>query len=143
MITPSQKLILNELRNNSRIPLTRISRKHDIPIYSVISDYYDLINYFDLNFVTMVNYLKCGFEKEIVFIIKNSGNPFLNNFLQKRIEVNNFYKLEDDFFYIHAIFRDEDELSLFVVELLDLDVIIDQELEIKQTLRLEDFQICD
>lgn len=143
MITPSQKLILNELRNNSRIPLTRISRKHDIPIYSVISDYYDLINYFDLNFVTMVNYLKCGFKKEIVFIIKNSGNPFLNNFLQKRIEVNNFYKLEDDFFYIHAIFRDEDELSLFVVELLDLDVIIDQELEIKQTLRLEDFQICD
>jgi DNA-binding Lrp family transcriptional regulator len=117
--------LLNELRENSRESLTRLSKKTGIPISTI----YDKLKEFNQSYITkhtiLVDFRKLGYALRVSFLIKTSkhNKEQVKDFLKTSATVNNMYKINSGFdFVVECVFKDLDELDHFERRLEDFEL---------------------
>lgn len=135
-------VIVSNLRQNSRVTLTKMSRKTRIPV----STLYDKLRSYEGNlvrkFTSIVNFSKLGYKTKAHVMIK----PFpetkkeLELFLMESRCVNSLYKVGTNFEYLaEVVCKDMTELHEFLGRIDDLKVAGKEVLFVIDDLRKEDF----
>ena len=110
-------VVLSMLRNNSRITLTDISRKTNIPI----STLYDKVKQFEGGLISrysvLLDFARLGFvvRSQLVFAVDRSQKDEFACFMGKHHNVNNFCRINNGFdFMAEVVCRDINELETFL-----------------------------
>lgn len=109
------KVILAHLRSNSRIQLTKLSKKTGIPV----STLFEKINGFKKEVITketiILDFNKLNLNTRAFFLIKTNKEKLkVINFLKKREELNNLWKISNEYdFLADMLFRNIYELDTF------------------------------
>lgn len=109
------KVILSYLRSNSRIQLTKLSKKTRIPV----STLFEKIKRFKKEVITketiIIDFNKLNLNTRAFFLIKTSKDKSnVINFLNKREELNNLWKISNEYdFLADMLFRNIYEADKF------------------------------
>lgn len=113
--------IISHLRNDSRISLTNLSRKTNIPISTI----FDKLNQDKGNILkkhtSLIDFEKMGYSSKTIFVIKSGfeRRDLLKDYLLAHSNVNNFYLTNSGYdFMIETIFKNQRETQHFL-ELLE------------------------
>ncbi|MDK2907656.1 MAG: hypothetical protein PWQ87_114 [Candidatus Woesearchaeota archaeon] len=111
-------LLLCQLRNNSREPLTKMSKQTRIPV----STLYDRLKHFEENklierHTSIINFAAFGYKVRVNIMLKvsSSQRDALKKYLQNHENVNNLYKINNGFdFLFEAVFKSIEEAEEFI-----------------------------
>lgn len=111
-------LLLCQLRNNSREPLTKMSKQTRIPV----STLYDRLKHFEENklierHTSIINFAAFGYKVRVNIMLKvsSSQREALKKYLQNHENVNNLYKINNGFdFLFEAVFKSIEEAEEFI-----------------------------
>ncbi|MDI3473957.1 MAG: hypothetical protein PWR30_280 [Candidatus Woesearchaeota archaeon] len=111
-------LLLCQLRNNSREPLTKMSKQTRIPV----STLYDRLKHFEENklierHTSIINFAAFGYRVRVNVMLKvsSSQRDVLKKYLQNHENVNNLYKINNGFdFLFEGVFKSIEEAESFL-----------------------------
>lgn len=111
-------LLLCQLRNNSREPLTKMSKQTRIPV----STLYDRLKHFEENklierHTSIINFAAFGYKVRVNIMLKvsSSQRDALKKYLQNHENVNNLYKINNGFdFLFEGVFKSIEEAEEFI-----------------------------
>jgi len=113
-------MILSELRNNSRISLTNLSKRTLIPISTI----FDKLRSYEDNFIskhtTLLNFTKMGYSARasIMISIDSHQKEEAKDFLRICPNINSVYKVTNGYdFMVEGIFIDIREMEEFFEKL--------------------------
>lgn len=112
--------ILFHLRQNSRTPLTAISKKTSIPISTIFDRLKTNANKAIYKHTALLNYSKLGFKAQVNILIRvqNEDKTALREYLLKHPAINSAYTTDGHYdFLVEAIFRDAKYLEQFIIGL--------------------------
>ena len=141
MISNTDKLILSELRNNSRKPLSEISRKTGIPV-STIFDRIKKLDNVVYKHTSLIDYSRINHNIVVHFIIKTAEaeRNKVKDFFNSHTNVNNLYKITNGFdFMVECIFKDMKQLEDFNEELRKFDIKNKNQFHVIEELKKEEF----
>ena len=122
MINKKDLLIISYLRNNARMPLTKMSRKTQIPVSTIFDrlklNEEDLI----LKHTSLLNFPKLGYNvrANITLKVDREDKETLKEFLIKNQSINSVYKINNGFdFMVEGIFRQIKDMEDFIDKLED------------------------
>ncbi len=128
MLDKKELLILANLRNNSRLSLTRMSRNTSIPVSTI----YDKIKAYEQGLITkntcILDFSKLGFNTRatIMLKIKKEDKERVREALIKNKSVNSCYRITNGYDYlIEGIFKEIRQVDHFLAN-LDKDYNIEQ-----------------
>ena len=112
--------ILPYLRENSRIPLTTLSRKTQIPVDTINNFLKAKSQKIIKRQTILLHFSQIGFPYTILFHakVRSKDQYIFTQFLKKTFQVNSLYKVIGDFDFIgEAIFRSKKEVDEFFLKL--------------------------
>ncbi len=115
----NDKLILSHLRQNARIPLTKLSRKIGVPV----STLFEKLKYFERNinlrYVSLMHFQKIGYNIKVMILLKSKGDKDeLKTHLCSCFNCNTLKRINNGWdFSCELIFRTIYEAEQFVEEL--------------------------
>ncbi len=144
-------LILSYLRKNSRISLTKMSRKTGIPISTLYDKIQSQKGKIIKKFTSIIDFKKLGYEIKANILIKTHFYDIekIQSFLEKCFHVNNLQVINNHYnFFIEGVFKNIQELEEFKkklfekgkIEAIDIYFIVD---EIKKEKLLEETEIIE
>ncbi len=144
-------LILSYLRKNSRISLTKMSRKTGIPISTLYDKIQSQKGKIIKKFTSIIDFKKLGYEIKANILIKTHFYDIekIQVFLEKCFHVNNLQVINNHYnFFIEGVFKNIQELEEFKkklfergrIEAIDIYFIVD---EIKKEKLLEETEIIE
>ncbi len=144
-------LILSYLRKNSRISLTKMSRKTGIPISTLYDKIQSQKGKIIKKFTSIIDFRKLGYEIKANILIKTHFYDIekIQNYLEKCFHVNNLQVINNHYnFFIEGIFKNIQELEEFKkrlfekgkIEAIDIYFIVD---EIKKEKLLEETELIE
>jgi Lrp/AsnC family transcriptional regulator for asnA, asnC and gidA len=139
--------MLAPLRENSRMPLTKLSRLTQIPV-STLFDQMKKHKECGLirKFTSLLDFSKLGFNTRIYAAIKvnTEDREELGKFLEKSLNVNSLYRINNGYnFLVDCLFRDMGEVEDFKDELESRFQIKEMDVHfILEELRQESFMDC-
>lgn len=117
MLKQKELLILSLLRQNSRLSLTKMSKKINIPISTI----FDKLKLHEKDMITrytsLIDFSKLGFHTKAQIIIKAEKNDKeqLREYMINHQNINSVYKINNGFdFLVEAIFRNVKDLEEFL-----------------------------
>lgn len=119
MFKKKDLVLTAHLRQDSRMSLTRISRKTGIPVSTIFDRLKS--NDFVIRNTALLDFGKIGYGARATILLraKKDEKDKLREFLVKSFNVNSLYKVNNGFhFMVECVFRDVKELEDFV-DLLD------------------------
>lgn len=123
--------LLNELRNNSRQSLNKISKTVCVPVSTLVDALKRIEQDYVIKHVPLLNYKEIGYHTHVHLAIKTLDKPKLLRLLNQSKNVNSISKVMNGHDYmVEAIFKDLSEYSEFkekiipaVSEILELPVV--------------------
>ena len=123
MITKRQHTLLNYLRDNSRISLTKVSKETGIPLSTLVETLKKLEQDVVHKHVTLLDFSKLGYGMKVQFQIKTREKEKLKEFLLKHNSVNNLHTIMGDIdFFAECYFKNLMEVTDFKEQLNKYDV---------------------
>lgn len=116
----SDKLILKELRKNSREKLTKIAKRTGVALSTVFDRVNILKKELQLRNTTLMEFgkLNYGVKAHIVVGVEKTERILLRRYLTENKKTNNLYKINNGFdFLVELIFFDIKEYEDFLEEL--------------------------
>lgn len=117
MINKKDMLIISYLRNDARMPLTKMSKKTQIPVSTI----FDRLRMNEEGLITkhtcLLNFTKLGYDvrANIALKVDRDDKEALKDFLLKHQSVNSLYKINNGFdFMIDGVFRQIKEMEDFI-----------------------------
>lgn len=113
--------ILTFLRQDSRMPLTKMSRKTQIPVSTIFDKIKSYEDNIILRHTALIDFSKLGFttRANISFRVDREDKDNLKEHLVNSAYVNSIYKINNGFdFMIEGIFKDLKEMEDYI-ELLE------------------------
>ena len=121
--------ILSELRNNARMPLTKMSRKTQIPVSTIFDrlklNEKDII----IKHTSLLDFNKLGFNTRANITLKVDKNDkeTLKQHLMRHHQINSVYKINNGFdFMVEGIFKQIKDMEDFLEQLEQKFNIIDK-----------------
>jgi Lrp/AsnC family transcriptional regulator for asnA, asnC and gidA len=134
--------ILAHLRQDSRVNLTKISKKTLMPVTTIFDKMkkyqHDIIQ----KSTILVDFKKLGYDIRVQILVKvaQEKREDFRIFLQKSFSINSVYRINNGFDYmIEAIFKDMIELEIFNDQLDTQGITAKQEHYILEDIRKEEF----
>lgn len=106
------KCLINILRQNSRTKISKLSRKLNIPLNTLYSQFEKLSSSLIKKNVTLLNYTKLGYERWIVVL--NSSYPL--EFNKHHESVNNIYRTNKGYL-LDCVVKNNDSFKKFIFSL--------------------------
>jgi len=100
-----EKMILNELRKNSRISMLEVAKKTNIPLSTV----YDKVNTYERGIIkkhtAIIDFAMLGYLSRVLVIIKVKKEERLNflNYLANHPNINTLYRTNSDSDFIFEL----------------------------------------
>jgi len=137
------KIVISNLRKDSRKNVTKISRRYGIPVTTL----YDRMNHTQKRFVikntSLLNYPELGFPVvcHVAFVPNKASKHELLPFLMEHKNINSLYKVDFGTSLIaETVFRDITSLEIFLEQLeRDYSASEIKTTHITQALKKEDF----
>ncbi|MFH1072686.1 MAG: Lrp/AsnC family transcriptional regulator [Nanoarchaeota archaeon] len=142
MLKEKDLLLMSFFRKNSRMPLTHISRKTNIPVSTIFDKLKEYESKLIEKHTTLINFRKLGFDIKVSILLKveNAEKYTLQDYLQKDERVNSIFKINNGYdFLIEAIFRDIKEMNEFLEGLEQFSIIEKREFFVLEDIKREDF----
>ncbi len=121
--------IITHLRQNSRMPLTKMSRKTGIPISTI----FDRLKTYGKNIVikntSLLNFEKLGYSARANMMIKTEKEQRENmiEFLKKHHRVNSVFRINNGFdFMIEGVFKQIKEMEEFIDQLESKFIVVER-----------------
>lgn len=141
MLNQKERLILKELRQNSRESLSRLSKKTNIPVSTIFEILRKLENKVITKHVSIVDFSKLGYGLRVNLLISSKDKSGLMNFLKASACVNSLSSsLNGHDYYAECMFRDMKEMAKFKERLENFDVDVD-EIFVLDEIKREGFQL--
>lgn len=121
MINENEKLLIRELRKNSRVQLTEISETIKMPITTIFGKLKKISPIIIKN-TSLLNFKKLSFPLTIIYTIKIKDSKKIKflNFINNQKNINNIFRLSGSFnILIEAIFKDMNEAYNFEENILE------------------------
>lgn len=113
-------MIITQLRNDSRMTLTKISRKTSIPVSTI----YDKIQSFKGDIITkhtsLLDFSKLGYNARINMLLKveRESRDSLKKYLEIHQNINSVFKVSNGYdFLMEGIFRNIKDVEEFIEDL--------------------------
>lgn len=104
MLTKKQKLVLAELRKNSRQHFSEIAEKHNIPKSTLFDNYKSVSKYIKKN-TTLIDFERLGYSLRMNFVFRIKNNEIFD-FLDKQKNINSVYRINNkNTLFIECFFR--------------------------------------
>jgi DNA-binding Lrp family transcriptional regulator len=132
--------LLTELRNNSRLPLTLISEKLQLPVTTTHDYYKRLRNYYHRH-TSILNYELLGFRLRSILILDQVNTKKKLNFILGHKNTNNVYLLENNQIYLEAIFNSVASQCAFYDQIDAIDIKTIDEFKILEEIKVEEFNL--
>lgn len=116
MLTKKDLIVVNHLRKNSRIKITELSKKMEMPVTTL----YSKIHNFERNLIkkhtSLIHFPLLGYNKICYFIIKSTPMKIqLREFLQQQNCINSLFQINFGYdFLLEGYFRHEKEAQEFL-----------------------------
>ncbi len=134
--------LLRHLRQNSRKPLSKISKETSIPTSTLFELLKKLENTVITKHTSLIDYSKLGYNLKINFAIKTQQKQQLKQFLMTHKNVNSlFSSINDHDFYVECIFKDLMQVIEFREQLEQYNVKDIQETHIVEEIKKEGFNV--
>jgi DNA-binding Lrp family transcriptional regulator len=120
MIDETDLVLLAQLRKNSRIKLTRMSRESDIPVSTIFERLKGPLRKYIQRFTCLMNNAEMGFNSRATIILKvdKEQKEEIRTFLEKHQNVNSLYRINNGYdFLLDTIFRQMIDLEEFIEQL--------------------------
>jgi DNA-binding Lrp family transcriptional regulator len=133
--------ILQHFRLNSRVRLTDLSKKTQIPV----STLFEKLKYFEENnliskHTSLLNFRELGYDVRTQLLIKAVKKDDLQKYLTKHQSVNNIYRVNNGFdFLIEAVFENISAFDKFLKELDSIGIEKSEEFFVLEDLKREGF----
>jgi DNA-binding Lrp family transcriptional regulator len=107
MLSENEKIILTNLRNDSRTSLAEISRKHQVPVPTLYQTLQRLENSGIIHrHASMLDFRAIGFNTRVAMAIKAEKKQDLLKHLSNCQNINSLHKVTNDFdFFAEGVFR--------------------------------------
>ncbi len=113
-------MLLGWLRNNSRLPLTKISKKTRIPISTLFDKLKEQEKQYVFKHTTLIDFAKLGYHTKAHIFLKAPAHrkKELEHHLACHEHVNSIYKVTDKFQYlVEGVFKHISEYDSFIESL--------------------------
>lgn len=119
MVSKKELNIIQHLRNNSRIKLTELSQKLNVPVTTLYSRLKRYEGSLIKKHTCLIDFAKLGYYKNIYLVLKaKEKKEELREFLEKQNCINSLFRTNyDSDFLLNCIFKDEKEAVAFVEKL--------------------------
>ena len=122
MMTQEKELqILAYMRKNSRMPLTEISRKINVPVSTIFDKLKEHTNKKTIHKYTIIyDFQQIGYTTKTIVLLKvdKEQKEQIKQYLIKNQNVNNLYKINNGYdFMMECIFRNLEEQEQFIEQL--------------------------
>ena len=110
-------LIISHLRNNARMPLTKMSRKTQIPVSTIFDRLKLNENNLIVKHTSLLDFSKLGYNTRanIMLRVDRDDKEGLKEYLVKNQSVNSVYKVNNGFdFMVEGIFRQIKDMEEFL-----------------------------
>ncbi|MBR9675631.1 Lrp/AsnC family transcriptional regulator [Candidatus Woesearchaeota archaeon] len=121
--------IINHLRRDARMPLTKMSRKTQIPVSTI----FDKLKIFEEDLIikhtTLIDFSKLGYytRANIAFRVDREDKELLKKHLLKHTSINSVYRINNGYdFMIEAIFKQIKDIEDFTDEIEQKFKILDK-----------------
>jgi Lrp/AsnC family transcriptional regulator, leucine-responsive regulatory protein len=114
------KLIIEELRKNARIPLTKLSKNTRIPISTIFERIKRHEEDIIIKYTSIIDFSKLGFLTRATIALKVNlkDREGLKNYLYNHPCVNSLFKINNGFDYmIEGVFRQVKDMEIFLEDL--------------------------
>lgn len=115
MLKKCEKDILNELRNNSRSSIKKISKATDIPITTTFNKIRKLQNSI-LKYTSLIDFRQISFPLHLIYVlkVKKGYEDDMKSIISTSTYVNNAYRISNGCGYmIECLFKDIEEAYYF------------------------------
>ena len=136
--------ILQQLRQNARFTLTKMSKNTGIPVSTIFDRMKDFEEVYIDKHTSLINFKKLGYDLKVNFIIKVAKHQKedLRRYLEQCGFINNLMKVNSGYdFLFEGIFRNMDELDFFEGKLEDFDIAEMQRHFILEDIKRESFMV--
>jgi DNA-binding Lrp family transcriptional regulator len=104
MLTKKQKLVISELRKNSRQHFSDIAKNHKIPKSTLFDSYKSISGCIRKNTI-LVDFEKLGYSLRMNFIFRIKNNEILE-FLESQENINSVYRINNkNTLFVECFFR--------------------------------------
>ena len=120
MMDKDDLALLAQLRKNSRMKMTRMSRELDIPVSTIFERLKGPLGSYIKRFTCLLNTSEVGFNSRATLILKvdNEQKEEVRSFLEKHQNVNSLYRINNGYdFLLDAIFKQMIDLEEFIEQL--------------------------
>ncbi len=117
MIKKKDLVIASYLRQNARVPLTRLARKIGMPVSTIFDRIRSCQGSFIAKQTALLNFPQLGFSTRATVLLKvrKESKECLQDYLMNSFNVNSLYKINNGYdFMAEFIFRSIPELENFV-----------------------------
>lgn len=136
-------LLMTYFRRNSRMPLTRISRKTNIPVSTIHDKLRCLEKEIITKHTTLIDFRKVGFELKVNMLLKTPEKEKVQAFLENESKVNTVFRITGEYnFMAECIFRNIQELNNFADRLERFDISEKKEFFVVEEVKRESF-LCN
>lgn len=126
-----EKIALAYLREDARIPLTRLSKQCNMPVSTLFDRLSARFAKVVEKFTALVNFSAFGYTARafVILKVKKEDRIPLREYLEKQACLNSLYKINNGFdFMVEVVFRTMDELEQFSDRLEDQFSLLHKEL---------------
>ncbi len=142
MLNEKELLVLENLRQDSRKTIARISKETKIPIATVFHKIKSLENKIIKKHVALVDFSKLGYHLRANFLVKSINKQNTLDFLNNNKNVNTIFKCGHDIdFFVDCVFKNFDEMYKFIDLLKEKDTEDIQVIHILDHVLKENFKI--
>ncbi len=120
MIDKDDLALLAQLRKNSRVKMTKMSRELDIPVSTIFERLKGPLRNYIKRFTCLMNNSEVGFNSRATLILKvdQEQKEEIRAFLEKHQNVNSLYRINNGYdFLLDAIFKQMIDLEEFIEQL--------------------------
>jgi DNA-binding Lrp family transcriptional regulator len=139
MLDAKSLKIISMLRNNARLPLTKVAKQIQSPV-TTTHDYYRRLDPYIVKHTSILDFGALGYKLRNYLIINTNKNKELEDFLLKHNTVNNIYRLNKDQLAIDILFRSMKDQFEFMELLSEHNAEIVEDLKIIDDIKIEEFE---
>ena len=142
LLSQKELLIISQFRKDARKNLTNVSRDIKIPVSTI----YDKLKVYEKSIIkkytAIVDFSKLGYNVRVSISIKalQETKKQLTSFILSNFNVNSVYRINSGYdFMVEAIFKDMNDLQVFLDKLDEIGVKERNEYFISEDLKRESF----
>ncbi|MFH1649984.1 MAG: Lrp/AsnC family transcriptional regulator [Candidatus Woesearchaeota archaeon] len=130
------------LRENARMPLTKISKTTNIPVSTIFDTLRTLQKGAISKFTCLLDFRKLGYDVRIhlFFRVPSDKRDEFQEFLRRHPRINTVYRINNGYdFFVEAVFKDVTEYQVFNESLDKQPILERREHFVLEDVKREDF----